>query len=130
MKRYDLSKIMSDAHKLYKNARSKYATFGEALKKSWSMAKFQVRIAEESAKMKAESDARKEAELQRREKEAAESVIAIARIKAGQIMSEARAKADRMKMESEARKNGVSLDTYMERMSEAMGYGNGSYCGD
>lgn len=33
MKKFDLHKIMSNAHKLYKNARAKYSTFASALKK-------------------------------------------------------------------------------------------------
>lgn len=130
MKRYDLSKIMTNAHKLYKNARSKYATFGEALKKAWGMEKFQVRIAEERAKLEAERQEREQTERERSEKAAAESVVALARIKAGQIMSEAYAKAERMEREAEARKEGVSYSDYIARMSEAVGYGNGRYCGD
>ena len=47
MARYDLSKIMKRAHNLYKNAHAKYPTFADALRKSWSMAKFEVRVAEE-----------------------------------------------------------------------------------
>ena len=45
MKKFDLHKIMGNAHKLHKNARAKYNTFSEALKKAWAMAKFEVRIA-------------------------------------------------------------------------------------
>ena len=44
MARYDLSKIMKRAHNLYKNARAKYPTFSDALRKSWSMAKFEVKV--------------------------------------------------------------------------------------
>lgn len=46
MARYDLSKIMKRAHNFYKNAHAKYPTFADALRKSWSMAKFEVRVAE------------------------------------------------------------------------------------
>lgn len=130
MKRYDLSKIMTNAHKFYKNARSKYPTFGEALKKAWGMAKFEVRIAEESAKMQAEKEARMKEEAERKEKAARESVIELARINANRIMAEAYAKAGIMEMEAEAREAGVSAEEYMGRMAETRGYGNGRYCGD
>lgn len=46
MKVYDLSKIMKRAHNLYNNARAKYPTFSEALKRSWKMAKFDVQVAD------------------------------------------------------------------------------------
>ncbi len=36
MKRYNLSQIMKRAHNLYNNARAKYPTFSDALRKSWS----------------------------------------------------------------------------------------------
>ena len=45
MARYDLSKIMKRAHNLYKNAHVKYPTFADALRKSWNMSKFEVRVA-------------------------------------------------------------------------------------
>ncbi|WP_241148392.1 hypothetical protein [Bacteroides sp. An19] len=85
---------------------------------------------EERAKLEAERQEREQAERERREKAAAENVVALARIKAGQIMSEAYAKAERMEREAEARKEGVSYSDYIARMSEAVGYGNGRYCGD
>lgn len=34
MKQYNLSEIMKKAHQLYKNARAKYPTFSDALKKA------------------------------------------------------------------------------------------------
>ena len=58
MARYDLSKIMKRAHNLYKNAHAKYPTFADALRKSWSMAKFEVRVAEERQAIEAETKAR------------------------------------------------------------------------
>lgn len=57
MKKFDLHKIMSNAHKLYKNARAKYSTFATALKKAWSMAKFEVKIAAEKVALEAERKA-------------------------------------------------------------------------
>ncbi|WP_208738627.1 hypothetical protein [Bacteroides caecimuris] len=55
MARYDLSKIMRRAHQLFTNARAKYPTFADALRKSWSMAKFEVRVAEERQAIEAEN---------------------------------------------------------------------------
>ena len=52
MARYDLSKIMKRAHNLYKNAHAKYPTFADALRKSWSMAKFEVKVAEKHVKQR------------------------------------------------------------------------------
>ena len=57
MKRYDLSKIMRRAHNLYQNAHAKYPTFADALRKSWSMAKFEVREAEARQAIEAETKA-------------------------------------------------------------------------
>lgn len=57
MKKFDLHKIMSNAHKLYKNARAKYNTFSEALKKAWAMAKFEVKIAAGRIELEAERKA-------------------------------------------------------------------------
>ena len=101
MARYDLSKIMKKAWTLFTNARAKYPTFADALRKSWSMAKFEVRVAEERQE-----------------------------IEADRIRREAEAKAERMKGEIAARKEGISYNEYQNRISRAMGYGCGSYCGD
>lgn len=57
MRKFDLHKIMSNAHKLYKNARAKYTTFASALKKAWSMAKFEVKIAAKKVVLEAERKA-------------------------------------------------------------------------
>lgn len=37
---------MKRAYNLYKNARAKYQTFAYALRKSWSMAKFETKVAD------------------------------------------------------------------------------------
>ena len=58
MARYDLSKIMKRAWALFANARAKYPTFADALRKSWSMAKFEVRVAEARQAIEAEEKAR------------------------------------------------------------------------
>lgn len=130
MKRYDLSKIMTRAHNLYKNAHAKYPTFADALRKSWSMAKFEVRIAEERQAIEAEEKAKAAAEQERREQAAIESVLLRAQIEADRIIRDAEAKAERMKAEIAARKEGISYNEYQDRISRAMGYGCGSYCGD
>lgn len=125
MARYDLSKIMKRAHNLYKNAHAKYPTFADALRKSWSMAKFEVRVAEERQAIEAETKAREE-----NEQAAISSVLLRAQIEADRIRREAEAKAERMKGEIAARKEGISYNEYQNRISRAMGYGCGSYCGD
>ena len=130
MARYDLSKIMKRAHNLYKNAHAKYPTFADALRKSWSMAKFEVRIAEERQAIEAEEKAKAAAEQERREQAAIESVLLRAQIEADRIIRDAEAKAERMKGEIAARKEGISYNEYQNRISRAMGYGCSSYCGD
>ena len=125
MARYDLSKIMKRAHNLYKNAHAKYPTFADALRKSWSMAKFEVKVAEARQAIEAETKAREE-----NEQAAISSVLLRAQIEADRIRREAEAKAERMKGEIVARKEGISYNEYQNRISRAMGYGCGSYCGD
>ena len=125
MARYDLSKIMKRAHNLYKNAHAKYPTFADALRKSWSMAKFEVKVAEARQAIEAETRAREE-----NEQAAISSVLLRAQIEADRIRREAEAKAERMKGEIAARKEGISYNEYQNRISRAMGYGCGSYCGD
>lgn len=128
MKRYDLSKIMKRAHNLYKNARAKYQTFADALRKSWSMAKFEAKVADERRVIEAEAEAREAKEREAIEQAAINSVLLTAQLEADQIRREA--KAQRMRDEIAARKEGISYDEYEARLSRAMGYGCGSYCGD
>ena len=125
MARYDLSKIMKKAWALFKNAHAKYPTFADALRKSWSMAKFEVKVAEARQAIEAETKAREE-----NEQAAISSVLLRAQIEADRIRREAEAKAERMKGEIAARKEGISYNEYQNRISRAMGYGCGSYCGD
>ena len=66
MKKFDLHKIMGNAHKLYKNARAKYNTFSEALKKAWAMAKFEVRIAAGRMELEAECKAEETRKAERK----------------------------------------------------------------
>ena len=130
MARYDLSKIMKRAWALFANARAKYPTFADALRKSWSMAKFEVRVAEARQAIEAEEKAREAKEREENEQGAISSVLLQAQIEAGRIRREAEAKAERMKGEIAARKEGISYNEYQNRISRAMGYGCGSYCGD
>ena len=125
MARYDLSKIMGKAWALFTNARAKYPTFADALRKSWSMAKFEVKVAEARQAIEAETKAREE-----NEQAAISSVLLRTQIEADRIRREAEAKAERMKGERAARKEGISYNEYQNRISRAMGYGCGSYCGD
>lgn len=130
MKQYDLSKIMKRAHNLYNNARAKYPTFSEALKKSWKMAKFDAMLAANRHTMETEAKAKEEAEQERREQAAIRSILFNAQLEADRIKREAEAKVQRMREEITARKEGISYSEYQDRLSRAMGYGSGSYCGD
>ena len=130
MKRYNLYQIMKRVHNLYNNARAKYPTFSDALRKSWSMAKFEVRVAEEHQAIEAETKAREAKVREENEQAAISSVLLRAQIEADRIRREAEAKAERMKGEIAARKEGISYNEYQNRINRAMGYGCGSYCGD
>ena len=130
MKRYDLSKIMKRAHNLYNNCRSKYPTFSEALKKSWKMAKFDAMMAEQRTAMEAEAKVQAAAGQERKEQAAIQSILFNAQLEADRIKREAEAKAELMRDEIEARKKGLSYNEYQDRLSRAMGYGYGHYCGD
>ena len=125
MARYDLSKIMKRAWALFANARAKYPTFADALRKSWTAKEDAERIRGE-----AEEKAREAKEREENEQGAISSVLLQAQIEAGRIRREAEAKAERMKGEIAARKEGISYNEYQNRISRAMGYGCGSYCGD
>ncbi len=130
MKRYNLSEIMKRAHNLYNNARAKYPTFSEALAKSWKMAKFNVWVAEQHQVREAEAKAKKEVEQERKEQAAIQSILFNAQLEADRIKREAEAKVQRMREEIAARKENISYSEYQDRLSRAMGYGRGCYCGD
>ncbi|MGJ0745516.1 hypothetical protein [Bacteroides thetaiotaomicron] len=130
MTRYDLSKIMKRAHNLYNNARAKYPTFADALRKSWSMAKFEVKVVEARQAMEVEAKALEANAREEREQAAIKSVLFHAQLEADRIRREAEAKAERMKVEIAARKEGITYNEYQDRISRAMGYGCGVYCGD
>lgn len=130
MTRYDLSKIMKRAHNLYNNARAKYPSFADALRKSWNMAKFEVKVVEARQAMEAEAKALEANAREEREQAAIKSVLFHAQLEADRIRREAEAKAERMKGEIAAHKEGISYNEYQNRISRAMGYGCGVYCGD
>lgn len=130
MKRYNLSEIMKKAHNLHKNCPSKYPAFADALRKSWKMAKFNVLVAEQRKVLEAEekaAEAKKQAEL---EQASIQSILFNAQLEVDRIKRGADAKAQRMRDELAARKEGISYNEYEARLSRAMGYGCGSYCGD
>lgn len=130
MKRYDLSKIMKRAHQLYNNAHAKYPTFSEALKKSWKMAKFDAMITANRSALEAEAKAKEETEQECKEQATIQSILFNAQLEADRIKREAEAKAQRMREEIAARKENISYSEYQDRLSRAMGYGRGCYCGD
>lgn len=130
MKRYNLSEIMKRAHNLYNNARAKYPTFSEALTKSWKMAKFNAMLAAQRPAMETEAKAREAKEQEEREQAQIHSILFNAQLEADRIKREAEAKAERMREEIAARKEGISYSEYQNRLSNAMGYGRGCYCGD
>ena len=127
MRRYDLSKIMREAHMFRKNAK---CSMSEALRKSWRRAKFFKQINEQLPIIEAERKAEEEAKAKRIREAAMQSIIFNAEQEARRIIHEAEYKVQRMKDEEAARKEGISYDEYQNRLSLAMGYGCGRYCGD
>lgn len=130
MKKFNLSEIMKKAHNLYNNCRSKYATFAEALRKSWKMAKFNVWVDEQRQVSEAEEAAAKVKEQAECKEAQIRSILFTAELEASRIIADAKAKAQRMREEITARKEGISYNEYQNRISRAMGYGCGHYCGD
>lgn len=125
MKRYNFSEIMKRAHNLYNNARAKYPTFSDALRKSWKSAKFNAQVAESIKTI--DEEAKRQAEI---EEAQVHSILFGAELEALRIKREAEAKAERIRDEIAARKEGISYNEYQNRISRAMGYGCSCYCGD
>lgn len=130
MKKFNLSEIMKKAHNLYKNCPAKYATFSAALKQSWKMAKFNVWMNEQRQVSEVEKATKEAEEQAKREEAQIRSILFTAELEANRIKADAKAKAQRMREEIAARREGVSYNEYQERLSRAMGYGCGHYCGD
>lgn len=125
--RYDLAKIMKAAHNLRKSG--KY-TMSEALKKSWKMEKFNVWMKEQRTSLDEQNriNAAKEAEITSKAKAEA------AKMAEERKQREAK-KAEALKKEREqearaAKELGLTYEEYQSRISRAMGYGVGAYCGD
>lgn len=127
MKRYDKSEIMRAAHKFVRTG--KY-TMSEALKKSWKMAKFNVWMKEQRAVLDEENRIKAEKEAQRLEEAKAASIKAEAERAERRAKEAAKAAEERAREERAAKAMGISFDEYQRRLSEAMGYGTGRYCGD
>lgn len=127
MKRYDLSKIMKQAHRLVKSG--KY-NLSEALKKSWKMEKFNVWMKEQSAAINEENRVKAEAEAQRVAKAKEESAKAEAERAIWRAKQAAERAKERAREERAAKAMGVSYGEYQNMISRAMGYGIGVYCGD
>lgn len=108
MKKFDLHKIMSNAHKLYKNARAKYSTFASALRKAWSMAKFEVKIAAQKVVL----DAQLKAEEERKSKVIFEAAMKKQETKVTEVYNWGNLKAS---------------DIYPDNNA---GYMGSKYCGD
>lgn len=127
MKRYDLSKIMTAAHKLMKSG--KY-NLSSALKKSWKMEKFNVWMKEQRAVLDEENRIKAEAEALRIAKANEESSKAAAERELWRAKQEAERAAQRAKEERAAKEMGMTYDQYQDYLSRSMGYGVGRYCGD
>lgn len=129
MKRYDLSKIMTAAHKLVKSG--KY-NLSSALKKSWKMEKFNVWMKEQSAILREENRIKAEAEAEalRIAKANEESAKAAAERELRRAKQEAERAAARAKEERAAKEMGMTFDQYQNYLSRSMGYGVNRYCGD
>lgn len=128
MKKYNLSDIMNTAHKLYRNT-NKY-TWAEALKKSWKMARFNVWLKGQAEVRKAEEAEQAAKAEAKREQDRINSIRFNAELEAQRIKREAEMQVERLKDESAAKKEGISLAEYRERIAYQMGYGRGMYCGD
>lgn len=118
MKRYNLSEIMKRAHNLYNNARAKYPTFAEALKKSWKMAKFNAWVKKESVILEAENKIKAE-------KKSLECEEAAKRYEVWETEQKARKEAEKARVEAECNAYGYGCDNHYSAWS---GWGN--YCGD
>lgn len=128
--KYNKSRIMSMAHKFYKNCRDKYSTFSDALKRAWEMAKWEVKKDEQLASMRAKENEIAERSQKHAEQAAIDSILFKARQESKRIMAEANAKVERMRLETETRNAMVSYEVYVSRIASAMGYGSGKYIGD
>ena len=115
MNRYNLSEIMKGAHNMYKTG--KYATFADALRRSWAVAKNHRTIESRRKANEAYLEAKKQAEVAK--------AVWVAKVEAaskerlnGQVKDTAR-------VEAECKAYGYGLGNHYSTLS---GWGN--YCGD
>lgn len=111
--KYNKSEIMKAAHNMYRTGN--YKTFGDALRKSWKVAKFRVEI-----------EARRTDTLiymENKKKEEAQKAAWIAKMEAERQERFKRMKS--LKVEEECRSYGYGLGNHYSMFS---GWGN--YCGD
>lgn len=94
------------------------------------MAKFDAMITANRSALEAEAKAKEETEQECKEQATIQSILFNAQLEADRIKREAEAKAQRMREEIAARKENISYSEYQDRLSRAMGYGRGCYCGD
>ena len=69
-------------------------------------------------------------EQEAREQAQMRSILFNAELEAQRIKREAEARVERMRAEIAARKAGITYAEYQNRLSQSMGYGCSSYCGD
>lgn len=123
MKQYNLSQIMKAAHAMFKTG--KYASFAEALRKSWKTAKFRRQVEAEQTETAAFHEA------QRQEAQAKAIRAERAEVERIAYIAELRAQGEQERTERAAR---------VEAECNAYGYGRGNhysawsgwgnYCGD
>lgn len=120
MNRYNLSQIMSDAHRLRSNRPEKYQTFSLALKSAWRLAKSRNAREANRAETEAFFAAQKQAAREKAER------IAQTEARRAEQMKEATYKQNEAaKIESECFNYGYGRGNHYNMYS---GWGN--YCGD
>lgn len=120
MKTYNLSQIMKAAHNMFRTG--KYASFSDALRRSWKTAKFRKQIEAERAETLAYHEAQRQkaqAKALRAEQTKAERAARLAELRA----QNERERAARVEAEANAYGYGRG-----EHYSAWSGWGN--YCGD
>lgn len=123
MKQYNLSQIMKAAHTMFRTG--KYASFSEALRKSWKTAKFRKQIEAEQAETNAYHEQQRQeaqAKVIRAERAEAERIARLAELKAQDEQERAERAA---RVEAERNAYGYGRGTHYSAWS---GWGN--YCGD
>lgn len=115
MKRYNLSAIMKAAHTMY--GTGKYTSFGDALRKSWKVAKFRLGVEARRTQTMAYFEAKKQ--------EAEEKAMFVAAFKATQVIQREK-QVNTMTPNVEANTGDYNKGWHY---SNFRGYCN-NYCGD